>query len=175
MQSRAAAWVIRDETERYHPTCIQYKKRARGSQLHMWAMVGHNYKGPLVFFDSNDTSKPTDWIYEALRDETNTPQPAKETINEEADLLGDGRPSTCKHKCKNKGDCKHPCCKAGHRDPKVTGNLTMTQYLTKIFKPYIEKPGRRRRINTNNSFFSRITTAHMAQISLPILWLDIRG
>jgi hypothetical protein len=65
-------------------------------------MVGHNYKGPLVFFNSNDTSKPTDWIYEALGDEIDTTQPVKQTLNEEADLLGDGRPSTCKHPCKDK-------------------------------------------------------------------------
>jgi transposase len=142
MQSRAAAWVIRDETERYHPTCIQYKKRGRGSQLHAWAMVGWGCKGPLVFFDSNDTSEPTDWIYEAIGAEYDTSQPAKETLNEEADLLGDGRSSTCKHRCKNKTDCKHACCKPGYRDPKVAGNMTMAQYLTKIFKPHIEKAWR---------------------------------
>lgn len=34
MESRAAAWVIRTDEERYHPTCIQYKKRGKGSQLH---------------------------------------------------------------------------------------------------------------------------------------------
>jgi hypothetical protein len=139
MESRAAAWVIRDETERFHPTCVQYKKRGKGSQLHAWAMVGHNYKGPLVFFDSNDTSELTDWIYEALGDKIDTPQPVKQTLNEEADLLGDGRPSTCKHPCKDKQACKQACCKAGHRDSKVVGNMTMPQYLTKIFKPYIEK------------------------------------
>jgi transposase len=139
MESRAAAWVIRDETERYHPTCIQYKKRGKGSQLHAWAMVGWGYKGPLVFFDSNDTSEPTDWIYQALGIENDTPEAVKETLNEEADLLGDGRPSTCKHRCKNKQGCKHACCKAGYRDLKLGGNMTMPQYLTKIFKPYIEK------------------------------------
>jgi len=138
MESRAAAWVIRDENERYHPTCIQYKKRGKGSQLHAWAMVGWGYKGPLVFFDSNDNSEPTDWIYEAIADEKNTPTAVKETLNEEADLLGDGRPSTCKHRCKNKQACKHDCCKAGYRDPKLAGNMTMPQYLTKIFRPHIE-------------------------------------
>jgi hypothetical protein len=71
-----------------------------------------------------------------------TPQPAKETLNKEANLLGDGRPSTCKHRCKNKTDCKHACCKPGYRDPKVAGNMTMAQYLTKIFKPHIEKAWR---------------------------------
>ena len=55
-------------------------------------MVGWGFKGPLVFFDSNDTSEPTDWIYEALGIDIDAPQPAKETLNEEADLLGDGRP-----------------------------------------------------------------------------------
>ena len=102
-------------------------------------MVGWGLKSPLVFFDSNDNSEPTDWIYEATADENDTPQAVKQTLNEEADLLGDGRPSTCKHMCKNKMDCKHDCCKPGHIDPKLAGSMTMPQYLTKIFRPYIEK------------------------------------
>jgi hypothetical protein len=101
-------------------------------------MVGWGFKGPLVFFDSNDTSELTDWIYEAIADENDPPQPIKETLNEEADLLGDGRPSTCRHRYKNKVDFKHACCKAGHRDPKLAGNITMPRYLTKIFKLFIE-------------------------------------
>lgn len=138
MESRAAAWVIRTNEERYDPTCIQYKRRGRRSQLHAWAMVGYNYKSPFVFFDSNDTSEPTDWIYEVIGNEHDDPQPTKETETEEAQLLGNGRPSTCKHRCKNKGQCKHACCKADYRSPKVAGNMTMEQYLTKIFRPYIE-------------------------------------
>jgi hypothetical protein len=138
MESRATAWVIRDDTERYHPTCVQYKKKNKGSQLHAWAMVGWGYKGPLIFFDSNDTSGSTEWIYQAIATESDTPQPAKETQDEEADLLGIGRPSTCRHRCKNKSDCKHDCCKAGYRNPKLAGNMIMEQYLTKIFRPYIE-------------------------------------
>jgi hypothetical protein len=63
----------------------------------------------------------------------------KETLNKEADLLGDGRPSTCKHHCKNKEAYKHACYKAGHRQSKLAGNMTMPQYLTQIFKPFIEK------------------------------------
>jgi hypothetical protein len=44
------------------------------------AVVGWVCKDPLVFFDSNDTSEPTDWIYEAIGAEYDTPQPAKQTI-----------------------------------------------------------------------------------------------
>ena len=91
-----------------------------------------------MFFDSNDTSEPTDWIYEVIGLENDTPAAAKESLNEEANLLGDGRPSTCKHRCMNKAECKHACCKPGHRDSKLAGNMTMPQYLTKIFRPYIK-------------------------------------
>lgn len=139
IESRAAAWVIRDDTERYHPTCVQYKKRNRGSQIHAWGMVGYNYKSNLVFFDSNDTSEPTDWIYEAIASENDPPQAIKESEIEEAQLLGDGCPSTCKHRCKDKQACKHDCCKPNYRSSKVAGNMTMEQYLTKIFRPHIEK------------------------------------
>lgn len=139
IESRSAAWVIRDLFERCEPTCIQYKKRNKGSQIHAWGMVGYNYKGPLVFFDSNNTSKPTAFIYEVIGNEYDNPQPAKETEAGEAELLGDGRPSTCKHRCKNKQQCKHACCKPDYRSSKVAGNMTMEQYLTKIFHPYIGK------------------------------------
>lgn len=96
MESRAAAWVLRGNEERYHPNCIQYKKRNKGSQLHAWAMVGWNYKGPLVFFDSNNNDESTQFIWDTLRDEDNTPQAVKETLDEEAHLLGDRIPSKCK-------------------------------------------------------------------------------
>lgn len=138
LESCAATWVLRNDTERYHPTCIQYKNRNKGSQLYAQGMIGYGYKGPLLFFDSNDTSEPTDWIYEAISIDQDTPQPIKETEIEEARLLGDGIPSQCKHACKNKATCKHACCKPDSRPRKVAGNMTMEQYLTKIFKPYIE-------------------------------------
>lgn len=139
LESRAAAWVIRSDEERYHPTCMQYKKRQRGSQLHAWAMVGYGYKGPLVFFDSNDTSERSDWIYEALSGYTEGPQAVKETLKEEAHLLGDGVPLQCRHRCNDKDTCKHACCKPGSRSLKTAGNITQEQYLTKIFRPYIEE------------------------------------
>lgn len=139
LESRGAAWVIRNENERCDPTCIQYKIRSKGSQLHAWAMVGYGYKGPLVFFDSNDNSEPSQFIWQTIGDENDAPQPVKETLDEEAQLLGDRAPSKCKHRCKDKESCQHECCKAGYRNPKLAGNLTMTQYLTKIFHPHIEK------------------------------------
>lgn len=139
LESRAAAWVIRTNDERCEPTCIQYKMRSDGSQLHCWAMVGYNYKGPLVFYDSNDNSEPSDWIYNILNEGTDTPNPAKGTLAEEAQLLGDRTPSKCKHLCKDKELCKHRCCKAGYRNLKEGGNLTQVQYLNKIFRPYVEK------------------------------------
>lgn len=88
-------------------------------------MVSWGFKGPLVFFDSNDTSKLTDWIYEVIGLEDDTLAAAKESLNKEANLLGDGRPSTCKHRCISKAECKHVCCKPGHRDSKLVGNMTM--------------------------------------------------
>lgn len=101
-------------------------------------MVGYGYKGPIVFFDSNDTSERTDWIYEAIATEQQGPQLVMETLDEEAQLMGLGKPSTCRHRCSNQGICKHKCCQPGQRPLKTAGNLTMTQYLTKIFHPYIE-------------------------------------
>jgi hypothetical protein len=38
--SQQTVWVIRDDTERYDPTCVQYKKRNKRHQLHAWAIVG---------------------------------------------------------------------------------------------------------------------------------------
>ena len=62
----------------------------------------------------------------------------KETLNKEADLLGDGRPSTYKYYYNDRQAYKHDCYKASYRDPKLVGNMIMPQYLTKIFKPHIE-------------------------------------
>jgi hypothetical protein len=115
LESRAAVCVIRDSSERYHSTCIQYKNRSRGSQLHAWTMIGYGYRCPLVFFDSNNTSERSDWTDEAIGMDTDTLQTTKETLDEELQLLGDGRPSTCKHRCHNKEACKHDCCKANYR------------------------------------------------------------
>jgi hypothetical protein len=101
-------------------------------------MVGYGYKGPLVFYDTNDNSEPYDWIYQALNEDAEHPNAVEETLDEEARLLGDRMPLRCKHTCRDKEACKHKCCKAGYRNLKEGGNLTMVQYLTKIFRPYIE-------------------------------------
>ena len=87
VESRAAAWVIRNDQERFCLSCIQYRKRSRSSQLHCWAMVGWGYKLPnIVFFDSNDNTEPSDWIYEAIAVDNQPPQPVIETEEEEFHL-----------------------------------------------------------------------------------------
>lgn len=139
VESQRAEYVIRNSEERFCQTCFQYKKKQTGSQLHCWAMVGWNYKSPeIVFYDSNDHSKPTEWLHQALNTEGQDPAPVQQTEDEERQLLGDAQPSTCKCRCKNKLACKHACCKPGYRSPKTGGNLTQVQYLTKIFHPHIE-------------------------------------
>lgn len=137
--SRAAAWVIRLQDERSHEDCIQFNKRSHGTDLHCWAMVGYDYKSPIVFFDVND-SIDTDPSWNHVHDEQQ-PQPVKETEEEERRLLGE---PWCNHRCKNKVNCKHKCCKELLK-PKKGGDLTQEQYLEWIFKGYIEPVWRRAR------------------------------
>lgn len=138
LESRKAAVVIRNECKAWCDTCYQYRKRSRGSQIHCWGMVGYGYKSDIVFFDANDSSEPTAWIYEALAAEHDDPQPTVGTEEEERQLLGDACPSTCRHACRDKSSCKHACCKPNSGPTRSAGNLTMVQYLSKIFRPYIE-------------------------------------
>lgn len=103
-------------------------------------MVGYGYKSPeIVFYDSNNTSEPTEWLQNALINDGQSPEPIKQTVYEEAQLLADRVPKPCGHTCRDKAKCKHiTCCKAV-RPAKTGGNLTQVQYLNKIFKPHIEE------------------------------------
>ena len=133
--SRSAEWVIRSDSERFCHGCIQYHKRLHASELHVWAMVGYNYKSAIVFFDVNEqTQEDPSWQLEIDEQQAPEPAPALETIDEEQRLLGD---SNCKHTCKDKAACKHACCK-GYRAKKKGGNMTQKQYLEWIFKGQIE-------------------------------------
>jgi transposase len=42
--------IIRKSDERYCEDCIQYCIKAKKVNLHAWAAVGYNYKGPLTFY-----------------------------------------------------------------------------------------------------------------------------
>ena len=109
--------------------------------LHAWAMVGYDYKSELIFFDINDQIEEDPlWALEITEQEgLLLPVPALETTEEEQRLMGE---SNCKHNCKDKTACKHECCK-GYKSKKKGGNMTQTQYLEWIFKPYIEPEWRR--------------------------------
>lgn len=52
--SRSAEWVIRLCDERFCHDCMQYRKNNHASELHVWAMVGYNFKSDIVFFDINE-------------------------------------------------------------------------------------------------------------------------
>jgi hypothetical protein len=47
MESRATAWVIKDDTERYHPTCVQYKKRNKGTNYMLGLWLDEDIRVPL--------------------------------------------------------------------------------------------------------------------------------
>lgn len=125
VDSRRAEFVIRNYKERYYYDCIQYNKRSRGSQLHCWAIVGYNYKSELVFYDTYSFDYNPSYEVEATEqhvdDEEHVPALVKETLAEEARLLGNN--PTCNHRCRDKQACKHACCKARVRR-RAGGNLT---------------------------------------------------
>jgi hypothetical protein len=115
---------------------MQYNKRNHASDLHVWAMVGYNFKSSIIFFDVNElVEEDPSWELEIVEQEGEPqPAPALETIDEEHRLLGE---ANCKHRCKDKQACKHACCK-GYRSKKKGGNMTQRQYLEWIFKRHIE-------------------------------------
>ena len=136
LDSRNAEWVIRAHDERFCHSCMQYNKRNRAAVLHAWAMVGYNYKSPLIFFDVNALiDEDPSWELE-ISEQQGEPQPAPvyETIDEEQRLIGE---PNCRHNCKDKTACKHQCCK-GYKAKKKGGNMTQKQYLEWIFKGHIE-------------------------------------
>jgi transposase len=49
-----AEYVIRTKGERYHDDCIQWNSKHSMVMFSCWAMIGWNYKGPLVFYQKKD-------------------------------------------------------------------------------------------------------------------------
>ena len=143
LESRSAEFILRQDNERYCDDCMQFNKRSRKGVLHAWAMVGYGgFKTPLIWYDVNEFTELNEdpaWQLERAEQGDIAPAGALETEQEEHRLLRD---TNCSHKCKNKQECKHACCK-GYKASKHGGNLTQLQYLNYIFKPYIEPALRR--------------------------------
>ena len=104
-------------------------------------MVGYDYKSELIFFDINDQIEEDPlWVLKITKQEGLLLLVlALKTTEEEQRLIGE---SNYKHNCKDKTACKYECCK-GYKSKKKGGNMTQTQYLEWIFKPYIEPEWRR--------------------------------
>ena len=124
LDSRSTEWVIRIRGERFCKDYIQFNKRNHTLVLHVWAMVGYDYKSELIFFDINDQIEEDPlWVLEITEQEgLLLPVLALEITEEEQRLIGE---SNYKHNCKDKTACKHECYK-GYKSKKKGGNMTQT-------------------------------------------------
>jgi transposase len=63
MQRSSRDWVWRRDDEEFHPDCIDYRKRAMGTEMMFWGAFRWGKMGPGVFFELEDGKKVNSTIY----------------------------------------------------------------------------------------------------------------